>query len=194
VNKLTKKHNFPGMEKWLLVLFLLLVVVNKTAGQASGHNILYLNSYNLGYAWSDSITKGINKSLNNSGNILYLECLDAKRFGQKTFPLTSDYLSRKYARIPIDAVITSDNDALDFVLRYGNTLFPHTPVVFCGINNPEDYNLTGTDFYGFTESSDPVRSVTLLTKLVPKAKSLLFVTDNTTSGIIIKKDFQKLQI
>lgn len=179
---------------YLIFIFILqLFSVHATFAKQPIRNVLYLNSYSLGYAWSDSITKGVIKALNQNNSKLYLECLDAKRFGQENFKVFSGYLAEKYANIRIDAVITSDNDALDFVIQYGNTLFPKIPVVFCGINNPEDYDFTGTDFYGFTESSDPVKSVSVLTQLVPQAKSLLFVTDNTTSGMIIKNEYQKLQ-
>ncbi len=156
-------------------------------------NIVYLNSYNLGYAWSDSIHKGIKRSLNQKNINLFVECLDAKRFGNEKFEVFTDYFIKKYKNIRIDAVITSDNDALDYAFKYGNTVFQNAPVVFCGISDPEDYNFEGTRIYGFTESTDPRKTVSVLTRLLPQAKSLLYITDNTTSGVKVISDYEEIQ-
>jgi signal transduction histidine kinase len=165
----------------------------KVFSQSSAYKVLFLNSYNIGYAWSDSIVKGVKKSLNQKDIQLFIECLDAKRFGQEKFDVFSGYIRNKYKHQKFDVIIASDNDALDFVIKKGKKLFPKTPVVFCGISNRDDYKLEGTQIYGFTESNDPRETISVLTKLKPDAKSLLFITDNTTSGIIVIKEYEKLQ-
>lgn len=161
--------------------------------QSSSYKVLFLNSYNIGYAWSDSIVKGVKTSLKQKDIQLFIECLDAKRFGQEKFDVFSGYLRNKYQNQKFDVVIASDNDALDFVIKKGESLFPQIPVVFCGITNRDDYKLDGTHFYGFTESNDPHETISVLAKLMPEAKSLLFITDNTTSGTIVIKEYEKLQ-
>lgn len=125
---------------------------------------------------------------------LFIESLDSKRFKQDNFNLFSSYLFNKYKDIRFNVVIVSDNDALDFAFQYGDSLFPDIPVVFCGINNPEDYDFNGSRMYGYTESVDPKRGVSVLTKMLPKARSLLLISDNTTTGTIIFKEKQKIQI
>lgn len=161
--------------------------------QTSKYNVLYLNSYNLGYTWSDSINKGIEKALTKKNVNLYIECLDAKRFGQTHFNTFTTYLQKKYENIKFDAIITSDNDALDYVEQFGIKLYPKIPVVYCGIKNPEDYNFEGYPIYGFIESTDPMKTIGVLIKLNPKAKSLLFITDNTTTGTVIKRDYDNIR-
>lgn len=177
----------------MFAFLVILITCQNAFSNASGYNVLYLNSYNLGYAWSDSIGRGIEKALDVKNVKLFIECLDAKRFGQEKFDLFASYLSEKYSNTPVNAIITSDNDALDFIIQYGDKLFPEIPVVFCGINDPDDYNFENSRIYGFTESTDPLKTVSLLTKLVPTAKSLLFITDNTTTGTIVKPAYNNIQ-
>jgi hypothetical protein len=40
----------------------------------------------------------------------------------------------KYSHIKFDIIIASDNGAMDYLMQYGDKLFPNTPIVFCGIN------------------------------------------------------------
>ncbi|NJK97167.1 MAG: hypothetical protein HC905_21670 [Bacteroidales bacterium] len=155
-------------------------------------HILYINSYNLGYTWSDSITRGIKEATYKQGLNLYIECLDAKRFGQSKFEMFSEYLKDKYQGITFNAVIVSDNDALDFAFKFGDKIFPEIPVVFCGINNPQDYNFEHSRMYGFTESSNPYQTIRILNKMMPQTRKILIITDNTTSGSIIFNDRLKL--
>lgn len=177
--------------KVILQTLIFIFSFNICFSQTKTFNVLYLNSYNIGYGWSDSISKGVRKSLSSPDIFLYLECIDAKRFGQSKFDVFFSYLKEKYKTTSFDLIITSDNDALDFIYRYEDYLFPKIPVVFCGIANPEDYNFEGSNKYGIVESVNPEKTVPMLSRLLPKATSLLFITDNTTSGLIMIKKLEK---
>lgn len=179
--------------KRLLLFIVFVFCIISAFSQSPAKNVLYLNSYNIGYGWSDSIAKGIRKALNQPDINLYTECLDAKRFGPENFENFKNYLQNKYDTISFNLVITSDNDALDFVVKYEPLLFKNLKIVFCGINNPEDYNLEGSNKYGYVENSNAEKAISVLSKIMPEAKSLLFITDNTTSGLIIVNEFEKLQ-
>lgn len=152
--------------------------------QTPSYNVLYLNSYNDGFSWSDSISNGISTALQNHNINLYIESLDAKRFGQQKFDVFYNFLESKYAGIKLDIVITSDNDALDFVERYEKQLFDKIPIVFCGIANPGEYKIEGSNKFGIIESDNPDEYVPVLLRLLPKTKSILFINDNSTSGLI----------
>jgi len=156
-------------------------------------NILYINSYHIGYRWGDSITKGIESVISPQKENLYTEYLDAKRFGQAKFTIFAQYLMQKYSNTKFDGIIVSDNDALDFTFKYGDTLFPVIPIIFCGINNPGDYKFDGSRYFGIIENSNHKNALTVFAKLLPQNKSILFVGDNTTSGKIYKKNIKKLQ-
>ena len=69
---------------------------------------------------------------------VYREAMDLCRFGSDTYlQLLRDHLRAKYAAKKIDAVIAAMGPALDFLLAYGDTVFPGTPIVFCGIDRRE---------------------------------------------------------
>ena len=176
-------------------LFMVFLMVGNVYGteHSKAKKVLYINSYNSGMAWSDSITKGIISELQGTNIELFIEYLDSKRFGQTRFPILEEYIAKKYQSISFDAIIVSDNDALDFVIQYGDMLFPEIPVVFCGINEPENYQFEHTRFYGFIETADPRNTLTLITTLFPEAKRVLVIADNTTTGKVIKNSFKALE-
>lgn len=174
---------------WILLIFIFCFRVCST--QTSSYNILFLNSYSVGYSWSDSISNGIATALHNQNMNLYIESLDAKRFGQQKFDIFYKFLENKYQGIKFDIIITSDNDALDFVQHYDQQLFNKIPVVFCGIANPEDYKIEGTNKFGIIESDNPDEFIPVLLRLLPKTKSILFINDNSTSGLIKLKRIEQ---
>lgn len=68
----------------------------------------------------------------------YSESMDLSRFGAKTHPLIlKEYLRAKYSGTEIDVAVAAMGPSLDFLLRYGETIFPETPIVFVGIDRRE---------------------------------------------------------
>lgn len=153
---------------------------------------MLINSYHQGYAWTDSLTSGIidEFKLHPDYN-LNIESLNSKQFGKSNFEIEKNYILSKYRGIPLGGVIVTDNDALDFAIQYQKELFPEIPVVFAGISNPEDYALEGTLFYGFKESGSTESVIGFVRNLLPMAKHLLIITDETTTGMIYRKEFTK---
>ena len=65
---------------------------------------------------------------------IYSEYLDEPRFGGARYELTiASYLHDKYADRPLDAVMTGGDDALEFILRHRDQLFPRVPVLYVGV-------------------------------------------------------------
>jgi signal transduction histidine kinase len=66
---------------------------------------------------------------------IYREAMDLSRFGSDAYVLRlRDHLRTKYADKQIDMAVAAMSPALDFLLTHGDTVFPGTPVVFCGID------------------------------------------------------------
>lgn len=148
-------------------------------------NVLYLNSYALNYTWADSLVSGIQEIFIKRRDIhLYIEFLDAQRFGKTTFQRALQLYLEKYQNIRFDAVITSDNDALDFMMLYGDTLAPGVPVSFCGINNPQDYHFDNSRFYGILDVVDLKTEINLIMRVMPSVKKLYFITDRSTTSLL----------
>ena len=73
---------------------------------------------------------------------VYREPMDLSRFGSDTpsdpYKLVlRDYLRGKYAHKRIDVVLAVMAPALDFLLSYGELIFPGAPIVFCGLDRKQ---------------------------------------------------------
>jgi len=153
-------------------------------------NVLLVNSYHRGYQWTDSINAGIQKTLKSHPEItLYTIDLDAKKFGQTKFELEKKYIEEKYAGIKFSGIIVIDNDAMDLIVKYKETLFPKIPVVFAGISNPKDYHLEGSEYFGFEESVNSDSVIYLIRQVFPNSKKIMVLVDNTTTGKVYQNEF-----
>ena len=66
---------------------------------------------------------------------VYREAMDLSRFSSDAYKvLLRDFLREKYADKKIDLTVAIMGPALDFLLNYGDAVFPGTPIVFCGID------------------------------------------------------------
>ncbi len=69
---------------------------------------------------------------------IYREAMDLSRFGSETYLLLlRDHLAAKYAGKKIDVAVAVMGPALDFLINYGEVVFPGTPIVSCGIDRKE---------------------------------------------------------
>ena len=178
--------------KLYLILFPLFLSFGIQTAWSGNINALLINSYHRGYQWTDSINAGIQKVLRSHPEItLYIDDLDAKKFGQTKFEVEKKYIEEKYAGIKFSGIIVTDNDALDFIIKYKESLFPQIPVAFAGISNPKDYHLKGTEYFGFEETVNSDSVIYLIRKVLPDAKKIMILTDNTTTGKVYQNEFSR---
>jgi len=151
--------------------------------------VFYLNSYHHGYAWSDDIHSGIRRQLGASRHRIeiQMEYMDTKVYHRPgvTERLLSLY-TEKYAGEEYDMVIVSDDDALNFILDFGDQLFPAIPVVFCGINHLNPDLLDRNRFTGIVENFNVRKTLDLALTLHPNRNRLIVIGDESTTGIAIK--------
>jgi signal transduction histidine kinase len=166
----------------LMILSAFDIAANESLIVNTKKNVLIINSYHQGLSWTDSLNLGILQGLAESGFEieLFVENLDSKRINLTTIFWNHYLLTKeKFADISLDLVFVTDNDALRFVELYRDSLFPDTPVVFCGINNQYDF-LPG--FTGVIEEVDFEGNIDLIRELHPYLKQLYLVIDKTTTG------------
>ena len=66
---------------------------------------------------------------------VYREAMDLSRFSSNSYKtLLRDFLRAKYADKKIDVAVAIMAPALDFLMTYGDLIFPGTPIVFCGLD------------------------------------------------------------
>ncbi len=175
--------------KLLAIVMFLIVYTDKIQSQenvSAGNNVLYINSYAPTYSWADSVVSGVLNVFHQRRDVqLYIEFLDTKRFERSQFDDLYDLYKNKYRNIRFDVAIVSDNDALDFMMEYADSLIPGVPVVFCGINNADDYQFENTNFYGILEGIDLKAEIDLIVQAMPDLKKLYFISDGITTTSLI---------
>ncbi len=154
-------------------------------------SILVLNSYHKGFAWSDAIMQGIEETVAASPERIdvWIEYMDTKRFpDQPHRDSLFTHCRHKYAKQRFHAIITSDNNALDFVLKHRVDLFGGTPVVFAGINNFDPSMLQGhSAITGVAEHPDYEETFDIAHLLHPRAKAIVIPLPDSSTGRAIKK-------
>ena len=122
--------------------------------------ILLLNSYHESMPWVENIKQGVFSVLNPNEQEyeFFIENMDTKRYSDaKYYKTLSKLYKTKYQDINFDLILSSDNNALDFLKKYRNTIFGDVPVSFSGVNNFKDSMLNGYSNYTGVSERDLIR-------------------------------------
>lgn len=181
--------NKPLIKRFfLLVTFMLCLILNTRiyVSAARPQKVLVLHSYSEDFKWTSNVSKGINSILDNNREKVDLSYvyMDMKKIKNKSYEDALYNLHKiKYNNVKFDVIICSDNDALNYLVKYGDSLFPNTPVVFCGINNFNESLLNGHKNYtGIVETLDIDSTINSIFKLQPYVENVLLVCDSTDTG------------
>ncbi|HVY71717.1 MAG TPA: PAS domain S-box protein [Verrucomicrobiae bacterium] len=157
--------------------------------------VLVINSYHPGYRWTDEETSGIKDVLGNKDRLVRfaIEYLDWKRFPTpENEAQFLALLTSKYASHPLQAVITTDDAALEFLLRHRAEIAPGAPAVFCGVSENEYERLRGqTGITGVLEKLGVAETLSLATKLQPQATRVFLAHDLTDAGLASRAAVEK---
>ncbi|MBN2166025.1 MAG: PAS domain-containing protein [Marinilabiliaceae bacterium] len=154
--------------------------------------ILLLNSYHKGFKWTDDITEEVQKHFHNNDNYsLFIEFMDSKRFQDSSyFKALAKLYIKKYNSIKFNGIICSDNNALDFIIEYGDSIWGKPPIVFCGINNPLNYrNIDTTRIFGVNEQIDFKSTIKCAITIQPNLNEFIIIGDKTRSFTIFYQQF-----
>jgi two-component system, cell cycle sensor histidine kinase and response regulator CckA len=158
-------------------------------------NVLILNSYSQGYKWTDDETRGAIETLAPLKNDLkvYIEYMATKWVSDDQYYEQLHHLMKhKFRNIPFDLLISMDNDALAFLVRYRDDIFGKVPTVFCGVNDFTDDDLKGQPLYtGINETADFKATLEVALKLHPLAKRVVFINDSSVTGRRAREEFRE---
>ena len=163
--------------------------------------VLVLNSYHIGFKWTDDIVRGIESVfVSEKDKIdLYIEYMDTKRlsdehYSQDLYDLfLHKYRLHKNKDFGFDLIISSDDNAFNFLRAYRDKIFPGTPVVFCGVNYLKHSDLKGHElFTGVNEEVDLRSGIEMALKLHPKTKQIVVINDTTTTGKKMHEELMKI--
>ncbi len=178
----------------LLILFQLFLPALSFADQDKKH-VLYLNSYHNGYKWSDGLLEGVRTVLNKSQFKvdLQIEYMDAKKFNYNVISENLFALFKeKFKNETFDSIVISDNDALNFINKHRQELFPGVPVVFCGINDLQEADIAAGNITGVVEAFDFLATLEVAKTLHPEKDHLVILIDSSTAGVTIRHQAEKI--
>ncbi len=156
-------------------------------------DVLILNSYSVQFPWTKGEVEGILKNLKNRHLKIYIEFMDTKIFKPTPLYLKNyyTYLKTKYKNIPLDIVITTDDNALNFVIRHKKDLFKNAKVFFAGVNNLKMASILNKNYYtGVFEKKEPLSNLLFAKKTVANLKYVYIVSDNSVSGKSVIKEYK----
>ncbi len=179
----------------LIIKTTALIFLLATSHIYAKQNVLVLHSYHEHLKWTSDVNKGMNSILDKKQDIeIYTEYMDTKRYvDKKHYNNILNLLQNKYANIKFDLILSSDNNAFDFLKHYNYSLFKETPVVFNGVNYLKKEDTKGfNNFTGINQVYDLEQNYKLIKKLHPDVKNIYTIVDTTTTGKVIKKEIKRL--
>lgn len=183
----------------ILIFFISIGKVSLQADGASGSDegrILFISSYDYGWDTVQSQIEGIKAGAGAMITIDY-EFMDTKRVDDET-SARQFYEGLKYRMSevePYDVIILGDDAALIFAMEYREELFAETPLVFEGINNDELALQAAEDplITGIIEKLSVEKNIDFARTLIPDAKKVIAILDDTVTGEAERKRFFSYQ-
>ena len=164
-----------------------ILVFSSVRSQTESKNVLLINSYHQSYSWTEKTTNSIRKTISSSGikTNVFIEYFDTKRIRptDEYFSLICEYYFQKYRNIKFDVIISTDDDAFYFLLKYHNKLFPNIRIVSCGLGIKNDSLVkTDTSFFGIYDDFNQSKYFYKIFDIFPETKNVVFISDQTTTG------------
>jgi len=171
------------------------LVAHKTDPPSEEQRVLVLHSYHPGYQWTDNIQRGAAEALARlvPDAHVFVEYMDTQRITpERAFPVLRAYFAAKYATLRPQVILASDDNAIDFLLRYRDELFPGAPVVFCGVGEVEAKQLELRQGYtGVVERTELTATIDAALKLMPSMRRLVLITGASENGETGQRLFRK---
>ena len=160
--------------------------------KALKNDILILVSRNPNEPWAVSEVEGMLRFFHEQVPAILpaIEYLDwQKDAGEKEETRLADYYATKFADRKIHVVITQGPQALPFLLKFHDRLFPEAQAVFCGVRRTE--TTPPSWLTGVLEMNDAPGSFRLALTLQPNLERLVILEDSTNSGRAQQQSIQE---
>ncbi len=175
------------MRKTVSFCLLIICTVLCVYAQAEPPKVLLIHSYHPDFPWTEAIDRTITRRLRQDYPFISIdkEYYDTKRNRpEKMESIFLEYIKRKYLGHQFEVILCTDDNALRFLLKYRDELFPGVPCVFAGINNIDLYELDKEiNITGVAEVSDFTSNIELIEKLFPEVETIAIISDSTPSAV-----------
>ncbi len=179
----------------LTVCALAAILALPSLAWSQSKKVVLVHSYQNDYEWTRLQASGVLSELESATDLrlqVKIEYLDAKRsWNAEKERASAASLSASYRDYGADIVIVTDNDALDFLDRYGDGIFGRVPIVFSGVNdfseamiaNRREYRTGVVEFVDFDSTLAAIRS------LFPSVDEVRVLADESSTGAKTRLDF-----
>jgi|GEM_PF-6619118 len=176
-------------------IILIAVLLSFSMAHAQGHgNVLFISSYSYDWTTVPFQLEGFSSVISKDVFVHYL-FMDTKKIPlDKRIPDFEKQVAMQMSCAgPYSLVIAADDAALQFVLDRKDSLFKNLPVVYFGIDSSDlAYTAHRTGMMtGSFESHYDAENIRFAFELIPKARKMYVITDDTTAGLASRKEFEK---
>ncbi|MGL5348260.1 MAG: ABC transporter substrate binding protein, partial [Peptostreptococcaceae bacterium] len=153
-------------------------------------NILIINSYHQGHYWENYVLEGLQEELNKNADYninTKVEYLDFRNRNDEIYQESfKKLLENKYKPGSIDVIFAMNDEAYNFIkddILDEGSVFYQTPFVFCGVDLELIYDeQDSNNITGFNNSHDSFKLIELIKELLPEAKSLNLIVEDSAYG------------
>ncbi len=181
---MTRIINFNN--KQILLLIILVIFTNTLCWAKNNKHVLVIHSYNYSFPTTLPFLDGLNSVFDTLNIKSDIEFMDWKKFPtEENENIFYDNIRHKLNLVqPYDAIITSDDKALEFVLKHQKELFSNIPIVFSGVNNKKLAQEQNNNQWitGIIESISIKENIDLMKQLYPNSKDIFYIVDNTITA------------
>lgn len=154
--------------------------------------VLIIHSYNIEYQWTADISRGMMEAFHDTGKpfLLCTEFMDWKRFPDKSrLESFSRHIAVKYPPGSVDLVLTSDDRALEFVMKHRQAFFPGLPVVHSGVYEASANRIIGAErnITGVFEDQSITRTIETALSIQPAPRAAYLISDLDPSGQAVEQ-------
>ncbi len=192
-----------ALRAWVLLIASLAAGASVRAAPPRPTEVLLLDSYNSRMGWTRDIIRAVEDELALSDAtpegtgprpvVLHVEFMDSKVFyGESWLDRFRAALAEKYHDHGLSLVLCAHNNALEFLRRHRDALFPGVPIVFGGINAYRPELIAGmADITGVAEAYSIRETVDAMLALHPDTHTLYVVNDHLTTGRAQERDIAR---
>ncbi len=184
----------------LFIMLFLNLTKDKTVSTITLDNtpqILFISSYSSEFITFDDQLQGLKDVFGKYQIEFSYMFMDTKRFpAEQMENLFYQELTIKRDIIAqYDIILTADDNALNFVLKYYNEFFKNKPVIFFGLNDKKlanELNLN-PNVTGIVEELSIKDTIDVILDIYPNTKEIIAISDNTTTSKIDLENFLNFQ-
>ena len=168
------------------------ILDNKTLAVHKEKTVLHLSSYSQEMQWNIALANGVKATLRDEQANYWHFPMNFRRIyaqpPEALYATTEGLIRSAFMDEFPDALIVSDNEALNFAVKNYYKLFAGVPLVFCGINNWEPDLIYGMEEYGtgIIEGISVYETVRTMLRIYPATKKIFILLDHTASGALVK--------